>query len=315
MLSLFLIISALSTVISLYLSKKNILKAILEVLSISSIAIMLIMLQLSDGQDYEKYYNLISKKDNLSQALNFYSFEYIFWSLEFYLAKLGPEFFRDANYILILLFPLIYFSRQEEALTKFNLFIVIQWFFPGTALLFGNALRQHLMIIVFLTLFFVFKTNVSRLFVVLISTLIHKSAILTLPFISLIQGKRIFFILLTAGLISVISLFDFYNEIPTSTNAFILPSYFIAILLISIMLKESKLNLISVAILLINFVSPIIAERLMLVLGPILAFYLAAEKHRAKLTINLIILGIIIFYLFILFNPLQSINILYKSIL
>ncbi len=293
--------------------KKNLYTLFFAVTSILLIQILLISQFLSDGQDFQKYYDLVSSRTSLYNAVNFYSFEILFWVPQYLLAlSFDGETWRDINILILFFISCFIFtgSDKENKIHSIVLCYMIIWSFPGTYLLYGNAYRQLLMVFVLLLFFKKHKFILS-----ILSTLIHKSAFIHIIILLFNKfPKTIFFIIvpLTCFLINYLNL---YNTEETNFDFSIIFVYGVFSLLISIIIKDFNILYTYIIILLITITNDIIGLRLLLSFGPIIAFYIINKYSYKKSFLQFFSILALLVNLFLYFMRPTSIKLLYQSVI
>lgn len=295
------------------LKKESMSARVLALLSVFILFVLCLLQPLADGQDFAKYYGLASGRRGIYNAINFYSFEILFWVPQYLLAsQLGPEGWRDLNVIFLFSFPLVFLkSWQKGILRRLVIYYAAVWMFPGSYLLYGNALRQHLMVLFLITLFALFR---RWMLIAPLSVLVHKAAILHIPYlISLAKPKL--GILLSAMMSGLAFFLGKYFSENDSADLGILISYCILFLAISLFLRD-RVGLVFTILFLVYFLSsPVVLERLMLSTGPILGYYLSTQRKLSNSALILMSFLMICLNVSLALSPPESISALYRSVL
>lgn len=272
-----------------------------------------ILLTIEDGQDYIKYYELLESRISLYNAINFYSYEIIFWSIQYFLVQIfDADTWRDFNVFLIFIIPIIILKLNNNlSFHNLLLFNSVVFSFPGSYLLYGNALRQHLMVLTLLLLFSFFK---RYKFLSLSSIFVHKSAILHFPF--LYFKDRHFLLLFSYFILSIIiKYFNLYFvDEALGSDLLIIIVYFLFCLILTFLTKDYFFLVIFICSSFFLLVSPVIFMRLILSFGIMIGFYFTLFYSHVFYLRFFSLLVIFINLMLFFFTPL-SISSLYKSIL
>ena len=296
-----------------FLEKQHISTKALAIISISCLALVLLLQPITDGQDFLKYYNLVSGRSDVQNAINFYSYEVLFWVPQYFLAtQVSAEVWRDLNVVLLFIFPVLFLRAWlPGGIHRLVVYYVVVWSLPGSYLLYGNALRQHLMVLFLITTFALIRR--WPLFLPL-SALIHKSAILHAPLLMALLRPK-FALMLGLALSGLTMFLGKYIVEEDTVDLAVLASYCFFFLALSIVLKD-KLVLILLSIMLIyGYSSPLILERLILSSGPILGYYLAVHRKVSNLFLFYMSGLMVVVNVALTLYPPDSILTLYRSVL